>query len=193
MTKNKIDLGIKVAIGALLVVLAFIVVRTMNDHVVGPGDSAPDFTITTDHGARLSTASFAGKVLVLHFWASWCGPCVEEMPALNEFTRKVAGNGVVVLGISGDRNPAAYHRFLNANHLEFDTALDLDEDISSSYGTFKFPETYVIDRNGKVYEKFPVYDNGDESRPYHWIDGNVKIYERLGEYSDDLVKRLKSL
>src|SRR5258708_9183907 len=152
MTKNKTDLGIKIAIGVLTIVLAFIVVRTMNERVVAPGESAPDFTITTDQGARLSVASLAGKVVVLHFWASWCAPCVEEMPALNEFTKKVAGSGVVVLGISADRNPAAYQKFVKSNHLEFQTALDQDEEISASYGTFKFPETYIIDRNGKVYE-----------------------------------------
>jgi cytochrome c biogenesis protein CcmG/thiol:disulfide interchange protein DsbE len=98
-------------------------------------------------------------------------PCVEEVPALNEFTRKVAGAGVVVLGISADRNPAAYQKFLKANHVEFDTALDRDEEISSSYGTFKFPETYIIDRLGKVYEKFPG----------------------VGEWTDALVQRVKSL
>jgi cytochrome c biogenesis protein CcmG/thiol:disulfide interchange protein DsbE len=193
MTKSKIDLGIKIAIGVLMAALAFIIVRTMNERIVVPGSSAPDFTITTDRGERLNTASFAGKVLVLHFWATWCATCVEEMAALNEFSRKVAGNGVVVLGISVDRKPAVYERFLKANHLDFVTALDQEENISSSYGTFKFPETYIIDRTGKVYEKFPVYDNGDESQPYHLIDGNVKIYERLGEWSDALAKRVKSL
>jgi cytochrome c biogenesis protein CcmG/thiol:disulfide interchange protein DsbE len=171
MTKNKIDFGIKCAIAVLMIVLASIIVSTMQERVVEPGDSAPNFTITTDRGARLSAASFAGKVLVLHFWASWCVPCVEEVPALNEFTKKVAGAGVVVLGISADRNPAAYQKFLKANHVEFDTALDRDEEISSSYGTFKFPETYIIDRNGKVYEKFPG----------------------VGEWTDALVQRVKSL
>jgi cytochrome c biogenesis protein CcmG/thiol:disulfide interchange protein DsbE len=171
MTKTKIDFGIKSAIAVLLVALASIIVSTMQERVVEPGDRAPDFTITTDRGARLSAASFAGKVLVLHFWASWCGPCVEEMPALNEFTRKVATSGVVVLGISADRNPAAYQKFLKANHVDFETALDSDADISSTYGTFKFPETYIIDRNGKVYEKFPG----------------------VGEWSDALVQRVKSL
>jgi len=171
MAKSKLDLGIKIAIGVLMGVLAFIIVRTMHERVVEPGDSAPDFTITTDKGARLSAASFAGKVLVLHFWASWCAPCVEEVPSLNEFTRKVASAGVVVLGISADWNPAAYQKFLKANRVEFDTALDKDQEISSSYGTFKFPETYIIDRNGKVYEKFPG----------------------VGEWSDALVQRVKSL
>src|SRR5258708_19255134 len=95
-------------------------------------------------------ADCAGKVLVLHFWASWCAPCVEEMPALNEFTRKVADAGVVVLGISADRNKAAYEKFLRGNKVEFQSGLDQEAEISSSYGTFKYPKTYIIDRHGKV-------------------------------------------
>src|SRR6266581_2086453 len=152
MTKNKIDLGLKVAIGVLMIALAFIVVQTMQERVVEAGDSAPGFSITTDQGKRLTAADFSGKVLVLHFWASWCAPCVEEMPALNEFTRKVADAGIVVLGISSDKNKAAYEKFLKANRVEFQTGLDSDAEISSSYGTFKYPETYVIDRHGKVYQ-----------------------------------------
>ena len=171
MTKNKIDLGLKIAIGVLMAALAFIVVRTMQERVVEAGDSAPDFSITTDQGKRLTAADFSGKVLVLHFWASWCAPCVEEMPALNEFTRRVADAGVVVLGVSADKNKTAYDRFLKNNKVEFQTARDPDEDVSSSYGTFKFPETYIIDRHGKVYQKFP----GE------------------GDWSDALVQRVKSL
>src|SRR5258708_4100819 len=171
MTKNKIDLGLKIAIGVLMIALAFIVVRTMQERVVAAGDTAPDFSITTDQGKRLTAADFAGKVLVLHFWASWCAPCVEEMPALNDFTRKVADAGVVVLGISADRNKAAYEKFLRGNKVEFQSGLDQEAEISSSYGTFKYPETYIIDRHGKVYQKF--VGEGD------WSDATVQRVKSL--------------
>jgi peroxiredoxin len=76
------------------------------------------------------------------------------MPSLNQFASTVAKEGVVVLGISIDRNEQAYRNFLQRNQLSFAVARDPEENISSSYGTFKWPETYVIDRNGKVVQKY---------------------------------------
>ena len=171
MTKNKIDLGLKIAIGVLMIVLAVIVIRTMDEHVVQAGDRAPDFSVTMDDGKRVSLSSFAGKPVVLHFWASWCVPCVEEMPALNAFTQKLAGSGVVVLGISADRNQAAYEKFIKSHPPQFQAAFDPTAEISAMYGTFKYPETYIVDRQGKVYEKFP----------------------NVAEWSDDLLQKVKSL
>ena len=92
-------------------------------------------------------------MLVLNFWATWCAPCVEEEPSLSEFQKRLAGSGVVVVGVSVDKNPGLYSQFLKRFSPAFQTARDPDETISNSYGTFKFPETYVIDRNGKVVQK----------------------------------------
>src|ERR1051325_1224725 len=153
MTKSKVDLAIKIFICGLLAALIVIIAGSLNERVVKAGDSAPDFSITTDHGRKITATSFGGKVLVLHFWASWCGPCVEEAPPLNEFTRKVADSGVVVLGVSIDSNENAYRKFIAANNIQFETARDPESNISASYGTFKVPETYIIDRNGKVVQK----------------------------------------
>jgi len=154
MAKNKVDQAIKVIIGALLVVLAGVVVYTMQDHIVQVGDKAPDFTITTSSGATISPKNFGGRVLVLNFWASWCAPCVQEIPSLNDFQKQLAGSGVVVLGISVDRNEAAYKSMVKRFNVSYATAWDPRADINVEYGTYKFPETYIIDRNGKVVQKF---------------------------------------
>lgn len=135
------------------IALAWVIVNSMRDHVVQVGDRAPNFSITTDSGQAVSLANYRGKVLVLNFWASWCPPCVEETPSLNKFQQEVAGSGVTVLGISIDRNKKMYDRFLRRFGVSFETARDPDAKISASYGTFKIPETYIIDRNGKVAEK----------------------------------------
>lgn len=153
MTKSKIDLGIKIIIAVLSAALIVIIAGTLNERVVKVGDTAPDFSITTDHGRKVTATNFGGKVLVLHFWASWCAPCVEEAQPLNEFQRKVADSGVVVLGVSIDTNESAYRKFLAANRISFETARDPEANISASYGTFKVPETYIIDRTGKVVQK----------------------------------------
>ena len=169
MSHSKVDLMIKGAIAALLVALGWIVVWSMQDHVVTPGDTAPNFTITTSAGDQISPRNFGGKVLVLNFWASWCPPCVEEEPSLNEFARTLKDSGVVVLGVSVDRNEQAYENFVKRFDVAFPTARDPDENISYRYGTYKLPESYIIDRNGKVVRKFAGLPERD-GQAISWMD-----------------------
>ncbi len=171
MPKDKVDAAIKILIGGLLVALVFVIAGTLNERVIKVGDTAPDFSITTDRGQKITPTNFGGKTLVLHFWASWCAPCVDEAPALNEFAKKVAGSGVVVLGISIDANENAYRKFLSRYGVAFQTARDPEANISSSYGTFKVPETYIIDRSGKVVQK--IIGEGD------WGDAAVNYVRSL--------------
>ena len=107
-----------------------------------------------DAGGRAATIGpRLAPVTLVHFWATWCPPCIEELPSLNQFAREFAPQGVVVLGVSIDRNPEIYSRFLERNPIAFETSRDPEGDISGSYGTFQVPETYLIDRTGKVIEK----------------------------------------
>ena len=117
------------------------------------GTPAPDFTIQdADH--KVALRDLQGKVVVLNFWATWCGPCVEEMPSLVQLQRRFADKGVVVVGVSIDVDGDAYHKFLKDYKIEFVTVRDPDQKTSSVYGSFKWPETYIIDRNGIVRRKF---------------------------------------
>jgi cytochrome c biogenesis protein CcmG/thiol:disulfide interchange protein DsbE len=117
------------------------------------GDSAPDFSITADNGRTITTSNFGGKLLVLNFWATWCQPCLQEIPSLDEFQRRFANAGVVVLGVSVDKDEKAYRDFLTRARVAFLTARDPDNKINADYGTLKFPETYIIDSKGKVVRK----------------------------------------
>lgn len=153
MTKPKLLVSIQAAAAVILVALCFIVADSLREKVVGVGDRAPSFSIVTDSGRQITAADFGGKVLVLNFWATWCPPCVDEMPSLDAMARQLAPKGVVVLGVSVDRNAAAYERFLKQARVGFLTARDPEARISSSYGTFKYPETYVIDSRGRVRQK----------------------------------------
>ncbi len=143
-----------ILIAVLLVALSAVVADTIRDRVIVVGDNAPRFSVTTDSGKTISRTDFGGRLLVLNFWASWCQPCIEEMPSLNKFQKGLAGNGVVVLGLSVDRNEKAYRNLLKRFPVSFQTARDPSADISASYGTFKYPETYVINTKGEVVEKF---------------------------------------
>ena len=177
MTQNKVDLGLKVAIVVLLAALGWVIANSMQEHIVTAGDTAPNFTIHTDNGQVISTKNFGGKVLVLNFWASWCPPCVQEMPSLNELQKMFAGQGVVVVGVSVDRNPQLYQNMVKRFQVSFPTMRDPDENLSYMFGTYKVPETYIIDRNGKVVQKIIGLPEKDGAvKP--WTDPEIVSYVR---------------
>jgi cytochrome c biogenesis protein CcmG, thiol:disulfide interchange protein DsbE len=147
---DRILLGLVLALG---VALAWVVKGTLDDHIVRVGDIAPKFSVVTETGRTITPASFGGKLLVLNFWADWCPPCRQEAPSLEVFSRQFASEGVVVLGVSVDKNENLYHRFLKEYRVTFQVTRDPSSEISDSYGTFQFPETYVIDTSGKVVQK----------------------------------------
>jgi cytochrome c biogenesis protein CcmG, thiol:disulfide interchange protein DsbE len=149
----KLERTIQTTIALLLAVFVYVIFESFHEKIVVVGDSAPDFSITTDSGRTITNSNFGGKLLVLNFWATWCPPCLDELPSLNEFQRRFANSGVVVLGVSADKDQKAYRDFLARYPVSFQTARDPDVKISADYGTFKFPDTYIIDSNGKVVRK----------------------------------------
>lgn len=153
MRKLRIDLLLQGAIGLLVVALVAVFAYTIRDNTVGVGDKAPDFSIRTDSGQTISRSDFGGRLLVLNFWATWCPPCIQEMPLLDQFQKKLKDSGVVVLGVSVDEDEAAYRRFLDRAGVSFLTARDPEYLISGKFGTYRYPETYVINRDGKVVQK----------------------------------------
>lgn len=149
-----IDKALRLGMLLLTCALVAVVASTLRERIVVAGDSAPDFSVTTDSGRKISRDDFGGKVLVLNFWATWCPPCISELPSLNQMASTLKPEGVVVLGVSVDKDQAAYDKFLKKVKLNFETSRNPSAEISADYGTFRYPETYVIDRNGKVLEKF---------------------------------------
>lgn len=159
-----LDRALKALAGLMLVALAFVLADTLKDPVIRVGDKAPSFSIVTETGKTLTRDNFGGKLLVLNFWATWCQPCVEEMPSLNQFQQELKDSGVVVLAVSIDKNEAAFKRFVQRFGIQFETARDAGADIPASYGTYKYPETYVISAKGEVLEKFVGEENWANSQ-----------------------------
>ena len=172
MLSGKTDQMLKLFIGFLAVALVYVAGSTLEQRIVGVGDDAPRFSITADNGKTVTRSDFGGRLLVLNFWATWCPPCIQELPSLNEFQERMRAKGVVVVGISLDKNEQSYKQFLDRAKVGFVTARDPEANISSSYGTFKYPETYVIGPDGKVLEKF--------IGPENWL--NAEIMARIEKH-----------
>jgi cytochrome c biogenesis protein CcmG/thiol:disulfide interchange protein DsbE len=116
------------------------------------GHAAPDFTVQ-DADRSVTLHDLRGKVVILNFWATWCPPCVEEMPSLVKMQSQMKDR-VVVLAVSVDEDERSYRSFLKNNHVDLLTVRDPQQKSNELYGSFKFPETYVIDRSGVVQRKF---------------------------------------
>jgi cytochrome c biogenesis protein CcmG/thiol:disulfide interchange protein DsbE len=158
-------------LGLLTITFLGLATWSIRDTSAHEGGPAPLFHLKTDQGMVVSPEDFGGKVLVLNFWATWCAPCVREIPSLEQLQREFRDQGVVVVAVSIDKNESKYKNFLNRFRVSFDTARDPSADISSSYGTYQIPETYII-KDGKVVRKLISEQN--------WV-------------SDDSVQFIKSL
>ena len=164
MSNVKVDRVLQASIAVLLIGFSGLLYSTIHERVINVGDSAPGFDITASNGRAVSPANFGGKLLVLNFWATWCGPCVEEVPSLDGLARRFKDRGLVVLGVSIDKDQNAYRQFLGRFHVGFLTAFDPDQKINRDYGTVQVPETYIINSSGKVIDKIVGPANWTDDR-----------------------------
>jgi len=138
-------------------------------HPSNISNAAPDFALS-DGANTVHLADYRGKIVVLNFWASWCVPCVEELPSLLDLHHEMPS--IVVLAVSTDTDQAAYRQFLIDHHVDLITVDDAKAQSSNLYGSYRWPESYVIDRQGILRRKFVG--------PQDWT-------------SSEIVKYLKSL
>jgi peroxiredoxin len=119
--------------------------------IVTNGDRAPEFRLPALDGRQVSLADLRGKVVMVHFWATWCPPCVEELPTLAKLNQDLTGTDFEMLTVSVDEGgSAAVTAFLQKYRLNVPVLLDPGRSIANLYGTYKFPETYIVDREGIV-------------------------------------------
>lgn len=160
--------GLIVYLAPVLLVgaVAWVAFRPHAARPVAVGEAVPDFSLPRSSGpggSLVRLGDYRGRVLVLNFWATWCPPCVAETPSLEDFAAKVQPWGVEVVGVSVDENPAALAAFVSKYNLTYTIVRDPSRASPLRYGTLQFPETYIIDRHGRLAEK--IISNTDWTDP----------------------------
>jgi peroxiredoxin len=112
--------------------------------------AAQDFTAPLLGGKSFRLAGHRGQVLLINFWATWCPPCLEEMPALERLWRRHKDNGFVLVAVSLDADPAPVAPFLAEHRLTFPVALDSKFEVANLYGVRALPATFVVGRDGNL-------------------------------------------
>ncbi|MGH9843528.1 MAG: TlpA family protein disulfide reductase [Blastocatellia bacterium] len=116
--------------------------------------AAPDFTLPDLDGQQIKPADLKGSVVVLDFWATWCGPCLAEIPTFNALHAKYAGRGVKVIGIAVQSGWAEDIKPYRDKHKVVYSTLIGDDEVVEKYNVVGFPTTYILDKDFKVHRKF---------------------------------------
>ncbi|MGH2602029.1 MAG: TlpA family protein disulfide reductase, partial [Dehalococcoidia bacterium] len=114
------------------------------------GSPAPDFVLSTLDGREVRLSDYRGNVVLLNFWATWCGPCREEMPLFEAAQQEYSDRGLVVLAVNVGEGSSTVRPFVERLALTYDIALDGNSSIARRYRARSFPTTYFIDRDGTV-------------------------------------------
>lgn len=127
------------------------------------GGPAPPFTLAARGGHDISLAQYRGQVVMINFWASWCGPCRQEMPLLEGIYKKYNKLGFTLLGVNVEPDTKTADDWLKATPVSFPILYDKDSKVSKLYDVGGMPSTVFIDRSGKLRKLHRGYKPGDEN------------------------------
>ena len=127
------------------------------------GAPAPQFTLTARSGANVSLGQYRGQVVMLNFWASWCGPCRQEMPLLDSIYTKYKRMGFTLIGVNVEPDSKSANDWLKQTPVSFPILYDKESKVSKMYDVEGMPSTVIIDRAGKVRALHRGYKPGDEN------------------------------
>ena len=117
---------------------------------LNPGDKAPEISLKDFNGKEISLEVYKGKTILLNFWASWCQPCIEEAPELEQLYRNLKDKDFVIIGIAVDDDEEAVKEFIKKYSITYPILNDSKSKISRKYKTKGYPESFVIDKQGKL-------------------------------------------
>jgi peroxiredoxin len=172
--KNAIRTG---AVVAVVMVVAFGYARLARDKGYGlkTGTVAPEFSLPGLDGKTVDLASYRGKVVVLNFWATWCPPCVAEMPSLERLSRALGPEGLAVVTVSTDEDEKALRAFVTEHGLTMPVLRDPGgRGPADEYHTTGYPETFVLDRAGKLLEHAVGPDDWDSAQRLAYFRGLLR-------------------
>jgi len=124
---------------------------------------APDFTLASRSGGKVELTQLRGQVVMINFWASWCGPCRQEMPLLDKMYRKYKPAGFTLVGVNVETDPKDADGYLKATPVSFPILLDTENKVSQLYNVSAMPSTVLVDRKGVVRYVHHGYKAGDEN------------------------------
>lgn len=151
--------------GISLLLLCFLSFAGLNiAHAASLKGPAPNFTLKSLTGKNLKLSEMTGNVVLINFWASWCGPCREEMPLLNDLHKKYEPLGFTVLGVNVEEDTGNARGFLKNFPVDFPILLDTKNQVSKKYNVIAMPTTVVLDRDGNVRYLHKGYKPGDEEK-----------------------------
>ncbi len=141
----------------LLVVIgggAYIYSNLPSTTAVVAGDVAPDFTLEDTKGNKFTLSELRGKIVMVNFWATWCPPCIEEMPSMERLNKFMAEEDFVMLAINTEKNGrTVVPDFLKKTPYDFPILYDDQVTVQQQYGVYKFPESFIVGKDGTVVEK----------------------------------------
>ncbi len=127
-------------------------------------EPAADFTLKSLSGKNIKLSEYAGNVVLLNFWASWCAPCRLEMPLLNDLHNKYEKLGFVVLGVNVEEQTGPARSYIADRPVDFPILFDDRNEVSKKYNVVAMPTTVMIDRNGNMRYLHQGYQPGDEKK-----------------------------
>ncbi|MCU7920578.1 MAG: TlpA family protein disulfide reductase [Candidatus Thiodiazotropha sp. (ex Epidulcina cf. delphinae)] len=129
----------------------------------GSTQPAPDFTLKSRSGENIKLSELRGQVVMVNFWASWCGPCRQEMPLLQQLYERYQSMGFTLLGVNVDEEQAAAEKMLRDIPVSFPVLYDDKSRVSKAYRVKAMPSTFMIDRDGQVRYLHKGYKPGYEA------------------------------
>jgi thiol-disulfide isomerase/thioredoxin len=127
--------------------------------------AASDFTLQAPDGKRVSLASYRRSLVFLSFWATWCGPCKQELPSLQALYEKLKGKGFTIVAVDVMENGSTVSDFVKANRMTFPVLLDTDGKVGADYEARSLPTNYIVDRSGMILARIVGYDGTSWDSP----------------------------
>ena len=141
---------------------------------VAPAGPAPKFQLASMAGKPVSLDQYKGQVVMINFWASWCGPCREEMPILEKLHAKYKPMGFTMIGVNVEPDSAEAAKWLKATPVTFPILFDTKSEVSKLYSVQSMPSTVIIDRKGNLRWLHRGYKAGDENEYLNQIRALVR-------------------